>query len=408
MSSNRKSRNASRSQPIVVRDNDVIKGRGVKIAQHIGNLRFRALIKQKHDPTYCEGFSSSEKKALAKEIIQHIQDLNPPGRFLKQHGENGPWVELTKTETEKKTKQALRDCNRADRTGYAKQVTAPQDVERADEERKRSGLTLQERARRQVDADAKSSRTSTRGGNTNRKPPPTPGAASRSSRRSNQGGSTTAVTADNIPDVPISTQRTEEPPIDLSFRQPLDAAAAQYSHPSWADAPSTVNATPAVRPYIDPTPVTQTPNPRNSSLYQASDHDRHHLHHHGSQPTINSHQALAYHDHDYTHRDNFTHHHSSTAQAVKPAAGFTSPMLRSPIVAQPTANNNRVVEAHDFPLLDDWTPDHHPQNLFQGEDTLDSMAASADANLSNDRIDDDFMNAFGNTTDVPDNNDLAI
>lgn len=406
MASHRKSRNA-RSQPIVVHDNDVMNGRGVKVAQHIGNLRFRALIKQKHDPTYCEGFSSSEKKALAKEIIQHIQDLNPPGRFLKKHGENGPWVELTKSETEKKAKQALRDCNRGDRTGYAKQVTAPQDVEQADEERKRSGLTLQQRARRQVDADAKSSRTSSRGGNSQRKPPPTPGAASRSSRRSSQVGSATAVTAGNLPDVPSSNQRTEEPPIDLSFRQPLVGAAPQYNHPSWTDIPSTGNATPAVRSYIDPTPVTQTPNPRNASLYQASDNDRHHLHHQGSQPTINSHQALPYHD-DYIHRDNFTHHHPSADQAVKPVARFTSPVLRSPVVARPTVSNTRVVEAHHFPLLDDWTPHHHPQNLFQGEDPLDSMAASASANLANDRIDDDFLNAFGNTMDVPDNNDLTI
>ncbi len=72
---------------------------------------------------------------MALQIIKHIKDLDPPGRFLKRDGRgqgsrglNGPWDELTEREAIKKTCQALRDCNRQDRQGYAKGVAAPGDV----------------------------------------------------------------------------------------------------------------------------------------------------------------------------------------------------------------------------------------------------------------------------------------
>lgn len=413
MSINRRGRNNSRSQHIVVHANDVLNGRGVKIAQHPGNLRFRSLVKEMQDDRYCESFSSSEKKALAREIINHIKvKLNPQGRFLKKHGQDGPWVELSKAEVEKKTKQALRDCNRSDRSGYAKQVTAPQDVERADHARRMSGLSLQEHARRQVDEESR--RTKTKGGNNNRKTPPTSGAASRSSRRSNHKGSIPPVTADTFSNVLISNHRTEES-IELPFPQPLDPVPAPSSTTVWAAAPVPVSATPAPRPFNHAPPVTQTPG---SPLYQETNgHSQPHLSHQGSQPAINPYPSLAYHDH-FNDRDNFPDHPPPAPLASNPIARFPSPVVRSPIVTESTQNNTRVFEGQHDAFLNEWSAEHHPQNLFAGEDPLDSLAerasASIPANITaniNDRNDVDFILAFGNNNDVadvPDSNDLSI
>jgi len=120
---------------ITVHDNDVLSGRGVNIAQHPGNQRFRTLITTFRDQEYCTTYSAGEKRAVALQIIKHIKELDPPGRFLKRDGRgqgsrglNGPWDELSEREAIKKTCQALRDCNRQDRQGYAKGVVAPGDV----------------------------------------------------------------------------------------------------------------------------------------------------------------------------------------------------------------------------------------------------------------------------------------
>lgn len=144
---------AALAEKIVVHDHDVLNGRGVNIAQHPGNLRFRALVKSHADQSYCSDYSTSAKKAVAEEIIHHIQNLDPPGRFLKRPSrvkksdvEGGNWEELTPKETLKKTCQALRDCNRGDRAEYARHIQAPEDVKVSKEHREQSGLSNREYA----------------------------------------------------------------------------------------------------------------------------------------------------------------------------------------------------------------------------------------------------------------------
>lgn len=111
-------------------DNDVFSGRGVSISQHAGNERFRALVLARYDADYCNKYTTVEKKAIAEEIVDHINSLDPPGRFLKRtpkdrnskSGSKGEWREIPRTDAIKKTCQALRDCNRRDRTGYGANV----------------------------------------------------------------------------------------------------------------------------------------------------------------------------------------------------------------------------------------------------------------------------------------------
>ena len=136
-------------QTFRVTDHDVLSGRGVNIAQHTGNERFRALINSRYDVNYCHAYTTAEKRAIAEEIVGHIKSLNPPGRFLRRCGRSnramrgldGPWEELTKDEAIKKTCQALRDCNRQDRSGYAASVSVPADVSASKQARSVLGLT---------------------------------------------------------------------------------------------------------------------------------------------------------------------------------------------------------------------------------------------------------------------------
>jgi hypothetical protein len=144
---------------ITITPHDVLSGRGINIAKHPGNERFRALITTHHDEDYCASYHTSEKRAIALDVLSHIRSLDPPGRFLRRPGrskqhqysgipEQGPWEEMTETEAIKKTCQALRDCNRQDRTGYAAQVAMPRDVQERVSAQAQLGLSLLERARR--------------------------------------------------------------------------------------------------------------------------------------------------------------------------------------------------------------------------------------------------------------------
>jgi hypothetical protein len=145
-----------------VTHHDVLGGRGVSISQHAGNERFRALVFSRADADYCSTYTTEEKRAVAEEIVDHINSLDPPGRFLKRpkgYGGSsrsasatsltGPWEEISRTEAIKKTCQALRDCNRRDRTGYGVSVVAkilPPDVAEVWQSHAESGMTKKQLA----------------------------------------------------------------------------------------------------------------------------------------------------------------------------------------------------------------------------------------------------------------------
>lgn len=147
-------------------ENDVLSGRGVSIANNPGNKRFRTLVTTYIDESYCFSFTSSEKKAIALDIVNHISKLDPPGRFLKRttskpKGLEGPWFVMNEREIIKKTCQALRDCNRLDRSGYAMGVKEPEDVKHLKAQTKKEGLTVKDRARAAVEKNNVKSRDRT-------------------------------------------------------------------------------------------------------------------------------------------------------------------------------------------------------------------------------------------------------
>jgi len=136
-------------KPIILNDHDVLSGRGVNISSHPGNERFRSLLKIFRDNEYCKSYSVGEKRAVAKEVMTHIRHLDPPGRFLKLESNlsrGKDWRVLSESEAMKKICQALRDCNRQDRSGYANKVITPTDVVTKATKISSMGLTIKQRA----------------------------------------------------------------------------------------------------------------------------------------------------------------------------------------------------------------------------------------------------------------------
>mmetsp|Transcript_31532 Transcript_31532/g.35760 ORF Transcript_31532/g.35760 Transcript_31532/m.35760 type:complete len:482 (-) Transcript_31532:306-1751(-) len=255
------------SSSIVVHDHDVLCGRGVNIAQHPGNERFRSLINTRHDESYCTNFSTNEKKELALEVVKHVQSLQPPGRFLKRCGKatssrglEGPWEALTEKEYVKKTCQALRDCNRNDRAGYGSSVTIPEDVKRTAEELSKSGLSLKEHAAKRVAIKYPKRKTSTMMMTMKKPPPPSSLTQQDTTESPVEARLIPTATAASVPaSVSLKKQRTEEEPVVnySSQHMPTSTAAAGAAGAGYAS----VDATPTGQSYAAVVPVTNTPGP---------------------------------------------------------------------------------------------------------------------------------------------------
>lgn len=89
-------------------DHDVKGGKGHGSNMHPGNRFYQAKVKEMK-PLYAKTESNFEKSLIATEIVNSVQQRDPPGRFLEQTGKNQPWVVLPHDKIMKKVKQALRD-----------------------------------------------------------------------------------------------------------------------------------------------------------------------------------------------------------------------------------------------------------------------------------------------------------
>ena len=277
---------------IVVHEHDVLNGRGVNLAHHPGNQRFRSLIQSRSDPNYCASYSLNEKKALAEDVVNHIESLDPPGRFLKRcgktknrRGSQAPWELMKREEAIKKARQALRDCNRPDRVGYAKSVAAPVDVVRSTIDRKNTGMSQQQYAQQLAASNPSTASVASSARSSGRRTP-----SSVASGRSSSGGNkhspvpsprqtrrpaetimapwvdTNTVTRDSedlkqkhdaLQDTPSLMHSTATPPTVASsgdlFSDPFYVASNQHGH-SLVD----VSHAPGVdSPHVDPVSMSQ-------------------------------------------------------------------------------------------------------------------------------------------------------
>lgn len=93
---------------IQIGTNDVLCGRGGLTNHHPGNIHFRRLVRQLQ-PDYLRA-SKRDKAGIARQIVDNIRILNPPGRFLKKDTANpGVWKDIGNRKAREKTSQALRE-----------------------------------------------------------------------------------------------------------------------------------------------------------------------------------------------------------------------------------------------------------------------------------------------------------
>jgi hypothetical protein len=87
--------------------NDVLCGRGNAINMHVGNKLFRSMVMSiKMD--YVKA-PKSRKGIFPTKIISQIEELDPPGRFLKFNMSTREWSEISLKQAIAKTRQALRE-----------------------------------------------------------------------------------------------------------------------------------------------------------------------------------------------------------------------------------------------------------------------------------------------------------
>jgi len=96
-----------RSGIINPHDHDVLSGRGNGVNMHKGNLQYRQYIASLK-AAYVAA-PKREKGTFPYIIVRNIQNLNPPGRFLKRDSSTGTWCEITVKDALAKTRQALRE-----------------------------------------------------------------------------------------------------------------------------------------------------------------------------------------------------------------------------------------------------------------------------------------------------------
>ena len=90
---------------------DVLSGRGSAANNHIGNIRFREMVK-KYQNRY-RSASKADKPIVALEIVLRWKALSPPGRFLsKSTGKGGDlWHEISEEKATRKVAQRLRETD---------------------------------------------------------------------------------------------------------------------------------------------------------------------------------------------------------------------------------------------------------------------------------------------------------
>jgi len=105
-------------------NNDVLCGRGGLTNHHPGNVFFRRMVRMRQED-YLRA-SKRDKAGVARDIVDTIRKLDPPGRFLKKDSTNpGMWVEIGNRKAREKTSQALREGAPEKREELSNHATVP-------------------------------------------------------------------------------------------------------------------------------------------------------------------------------------------------------------------------------------------------------------------------------------------
>jgi hypothetical protein len=97
---------SSDSEEKTFTESDVLCGRGGLTNNAPGNVFFRRMVRNKQESYLLA--TKRQKAGVAREIVNMVRGLDPPGRFLKKDA-NGVWVEIGDRKAREKTSQALRE-----------------------------------------------------------------------------------------------------------------------------------------------------------------------------------------------------------------------------------------------------------------------------------------------------------
>jgi hypothetical protein len=90
--SNVKKKDNSLPADYVPGDDDVICGRGKECMDHIGNMKFRTLVKEKLD-RYSSASNKTEKSLIIMETINEVREQSPFGGFIRRDNKTGTYFE---------------------------------------------------------------------------------------------------------------------------------------------------------------------------------------------------------------------------------------------------------------------------------------------------------------------------
>ena len=88
--------------------NDVIKGRGFKIAFSPGNKQYTSIVGS-FKAACALANKRGEKDHYARLVFEKVRDMNPPGRFLDLDKESNKWKVMSEKDALLKIRQALRE-----------------------------------------------------------------------------------------------------------------------------------------------------------------------------------------------------------------------------------------------------------------------------------------------------------
>ena len=91
-----------------INQHDVLSGRGGKVNAHPGNVQFRNLVNAFKRAYLAPTTKKTEKVRIADRLVMQIRNMNPPGRFLCEEGEDC-WYEIGDVKARKKAGQAMRE-----------------------------------------------------------------------------------------------------------------------------------------------------------------------------------------------------------------------------------------------------------------------------------------------------------
>lgn len=97
--------------------NDVLLPSSTNLNSHSGNIYFQKIVASLKNDYADPRLSEVERDGIVGQLVAHIRGMQPEGRFLREDGDRGCWVEVGDEGARVMVVDALRDCHRTEEEG---------------------------------------------------------------------------------------------------------------------------------------------------------------------------------------------------------------------------------------------------------------------------------------------------